>query len=316
MTARHQTRVIAHRGASGYLPEHTLAAKCLAYGMGADFLEQDVVACRDGTLVVLHDVVLDDVTDVASCYADRRRSDGHFYVIDFDMAELRRLRLQERRRPGTDEPLFAGRYSGEQPDFGIVSLADELSLVRGLNATTGRRVGVYPEIKAPAFHAEHGIELGPAVLGQLERSGWLDGSAPVFVQCFDADTLLHLHAQHGASLPLVQLLDKRGAERLEADPDGIDRVARYAVAVGLPYECLLVAFDARSPRTPLRASRLAARLHDAGLAIHPYTFRRETFAGNPEGFRALLDFFIHEIEVDGLFCDQADIAVAARDRPH
>ena len=253
MTARQKTRVIAHRGASGYLPEHTLAAKCLAYGMGADFLEQDVVACRDGTLVVLHDVVLDDVTDVASRYADRRRNDGHFYVIDFDMAELQQLRVQERRRPGTDEPLFAGRYTGDRPDFAIVSLADELSLVRGLNATTGRRVGVYPEIKAPAFHEAHGIDLGPA-----ERSGWLDGGAPVFVQCFDADALLRLHSGYGASLPLVQLLDKRGAEQLDADPAEIDRVARYAVAVGLPYECLLADFDSGAPGAPLRASGLAA----------------------------------------------------------
>src|SRR5690554_7145662 len=89
--------VIAHRGASGYLPEHTLEAKALAYGQGADYLEQDVVATRDDELVVLHDVHLDHVTDVARRYPGRRRRDGHWYARDFTLAELRTLEVHERR---------------------------------------------------------------------------------------------------------------------------------------------------------------------------------------------------------------------------
>ena len=90
--------VIAHRGASGYLPEHTAEAKALAYGMGADYLEQDVVATRDAKLIVMHDVALDAVTDVASVFPARARSDGRYYAIDFDLAEIQRLRVIERRR--------------------------------------------------------------------------------------------------------------------------------------------------------------------------------------------------------------------------
>ena len=93
--------VIAHRGASGYLPEHTLAAKALAHGLGADYIEQDVVATRDSQLVVLHDLYLDDVTDVALKFPGRQRSDGRHYVIDFDLAELEQLTVFERRAPGT-----------------------------------------------------------------------------------------------------------------------------------------------------------------------------------------------------------------------
>src|SRR5688572_24954616 len=94
--------VIAHRGASGYLPEHTLAAKALAYGLGADYLEQDVVATRDGRLVVLHDLHLDDISDVARRFPGRQRADGRHYVVDFDLSELETLRVFERRTPGSD----------------------------------------------------------------------------------------------------------------------------------------------------------------------------------------------------------------------
>jgi len=101
--------VIAHRGASGYLPEHTLEAKALAYGLGADYLEQDVVATRDAQLVVLHDLHLDDVTDVASRFPGRQRADGRHYAIDFDLAELQQLAVSERRKPGSRSARFPER---------------------------------------------------------------------------------------------------------------------------------------------------------------------------------------------------------------
>src|SRR5690606_4780770 len=120
--------VIAHRGASGYLPEHTLEAKALAYGFGVDFLEQDVVATRDRELVVLHDLHLDDVTDVAQRFSGRARADGRHYVVDFTLAELRTLNVVERRRPGTREPLYAGRFAADTPRFRIATLDEELAL--------------------------------------------------------------------------------------------------------------------------------------------------------------------------------------------
>ena len=94
--------IIAHRGASGYLPEHTLESKRLAFEMGADYLEQDVVATRDDELVVLHDIHLDRVTDVAERFPDRSRDDGRFYVRDFELAELRQVNVYERMKPDGD----------------------------------------------------------------------------------------------------------------------------------------------------------------------------------------------------------------------
>ena len=125
--------IIAHRGASAYLPEHSLAAKALAYGMGADFLEQDVVASRDGELLVLHDLFLDAVSDVADKFPTRARADGHFYCIDFDLVEIRTLNFGERLDPATGELRYAGRFPRDAGMFPAVTLREEIQFVQGLN---------------------------------------------------------------------------------------------------------------------------------------------------------------------------------------
>ena len=117
--------VIAHRGASGYLPEHTLVAKALAYGLGADYLEQDVVATRDGKLVVLHDLHLDDVSDVAERFPGRQRDDGLHYVIDFDVAELKTLAVLERRAPDGANAKYPQRFPRDARIAGHPSIVRE-----------------------------------------------------------------------------------------------------------------------------------------------------------------------------------------------
>src|SRR5690606_27270423 len=149
--------VIAHRGASGYLPEHTLASKAMAHAMGADFLEQDVVMTRDDQLVVMHDITLDRTTDVATRFPGRSREDGLHYVVDFTLAEIESLQVTEgaRRIGGTREAIYPGRFPVGLSSFRIHTLAQEIELVQGLNRSTGADVGIYPEIKSPAFfHAE------------------------------------------------------------------------------------------------------------------------------------------------------------------
>src|SRR5688572_1776249 len=182
--------VIAHRGASGYLPEHTLAAKALAYGLGADYLEQDVVATRDSRLVVLHDLYLDDVSDVALRFPGRHRADGRHYVIDFELAELRTLTLYERRAPGVATAKYPLRFPLDTGLFGIATLEDELRLIHGLNRSMGRTVGIYPEIKEPTWHREQGVDLARLLLAELKTFGYARKDDAVFVQCFDAAELL------------------------------------------------------------------------------------------------------------------------------
>lgn len=301
--------IIAHRGASGYLPEHTLEAKALAYGQGADYLEQDVVATRDRRLVVLHDLYLDDVTDVAEQYRDRCRADGHYYVIDFDLAEIRRLRVIERRRPGGGrEALFPGRFPNVPVPFRIATLEEEISLIRGLNHSTGRCVGIYPELKDPAWHARHGIDLAELVLAQLDACGYRERDDPAFVQCFDARELERLRRDFGTRLKTVLLLDD-GPTTGRLNAEELERISAFADALGIAYPSLL---SRHGPGEALRAAPLAERARRAGLALHAYTFRADRLGDVGVDFQTLLGFFFGEIRVAGVFCDQPDLAVEAR----
>ena len=195
--------IIAHRGASGYLPEHTLPAKAMAYAMGADYLEQDVVATRDGQLLVLHDIHLDRVTDVAERFPDRARGDGRFYVRDFDLDEIRTLQVTE-RLDGAGLPVYPGRFPPRSGRFRVNTLAEELELVAGLNHATGRKTGVYPEIKRPAWHQADGFDITPAVLDELARHGYETAEDAIFLQCFDGAEVLRIRNELGCKLKLVR----------------------------------------------------------------------------------------------------------------
>ncbi|HBY9780905.1 TPA: glycerophosphodiester phosphodiesterase, partial [Klebsiella pneumoniae] len=146
--------VIAHRGASGYLPEHTLPAKAMAYAQGADYLEQDLVMTKDDRLVVLHDHYLDRVTDVAQRFPQRARKDGRFYAIDFTLDEIKSLKFTEGFEPknGKNVQTYPGRFPMGKSDFRIHTFEEEIEFVQGLNHSTGKNIGIYPEIKAPWFH--------------------------------------------------------------------------------------------------------------------------------------------------------------------
>ena len=306
-SAASPTRIIAHRGASGYLPEHTAAAKTLAYGLGADFIEQDLVASKDHELVVLHDSYLDDVSDVAAKYPDRRRDDGHYYVLDFTLAELRELVLAERRQPGESLRRYPGRFPYDTQEFRIVSFDDEIRLISGLNASTGRHVGLYPEVKDPGWHAQAGIDLTRLVYEALERAReFLSG--PVFVQSFEPSALQRLAAEFSTPWPLVQLLNRADAEELAGNPPRLAQISGYAAAVGLPFDTLI-----ERTSGSLRPSPLAIGLSEAGLLVHPYTLRRDVAPPDGIEYFAALRFLIRELKVDAVFCDFPDDAVALRD---
>jgi glycerophosphoryl diester phosphodiesterase len=304
--------VIAHRGASGYLPEHTLEAKALAYGLGADFLEQDVIATKDGELVVLHDIYLDDVTNVEQSHPERRRQDGHYYVIDFDLAELRELDVCERRRHGTTESVYSSRFPQGMRGLRIATLDEELELIRGLNRSTGRRVGIYPEIKEPAWHSRHGMDLTRLILRTLDDHDYRTADDAAFVQCFDPAELHRARTEFRSKLNLVQLVnrDEAGAELLT--PDGLRRTAEFAQGLGPHYSQLVT--PSGNSRLPIVASPVVENAHAAGLRVHPYTFRRDDLPAYAASLEQMLEWFFQSIGVDGVFCDHPDIAVRTRDR--
>lgn len=304
--------VIAHRGASGYLPEHTLAAKQLAFEMGADFLEQDLVASRDDQLLVLHDIHLDRVSDVAEKYPERRRDDGRYYARDFDLDEIRELSAWERMRPdGT--AVYPDRYPVRSGDFRIHTLAEELELVRELNAAHGRNVGIYPEIKRPAWHKTEGIDIAPQLLAELRAAGFEGQDDPVFVQCFDADEVRRLKLDLECPYRLVQLIGDNSWLESDTDydalqqPEGIAAVAAVADGIG-PHLSHLV--DLENVDGVPTVTELAQLARDNGLLIHPYTFRADDLPPGFATFEDLVQFFIRDVGVDGLFTDFPDRVVS------
>ena len=300
--------VIAHRGASGYLPEHTLAAKALAHGLGADYLEQDVVATRDAQLVVLHDLYLDDVSDVAVKFPGRQRKDGRHYVIDFDLAEIKTLTIFERRGPGVATAKYPARFPVDTGLFGIATLKEELELIRGLNRSTGRAVGIYPEIKDPQWHRRHGVDLSTLVLAELRAFGYSRASDAAFVQCFDAGELARLKRELACELRLIQLVGPEAEYDALLTEAGLRSVSEHADGLGPHYSQLIDAGEGRGPRP----SAFARRARDAGLQVHAYTFRRDDLPAYAPTLEDLLELFYVEVGVDGVFSDYPDVAARVR----
>jgi len=301
--------IIAHRGASGYLPEHTLAAKALAYGMGADYLEQDVVASKDGELIVCHDIHIDRVTDVADRFPDRARDDGRWYVRDFDLAELRTLRVHERLNDAGDAPAFPNRFPADRGDFRVVTLREEIEMVQGLNRSTGRQVGIYPEIKEPAWHRAEGFDLSRAVLQTLADYGYRSKDDLVFVQCFDPAEVQRLRFELGCPLRLIQLIDaiapKVVPEQYEAmlTEAGMAQLASFVDGLGPWFGLLYELADIDGHPVSTGFVKLA---HEAGLAVHPYTFRADQVAPGFETDGDMLRWFAETLKIDGVFTDFPD----------
>ena len=304
--------VIAHRGASGYLPEHTLAAKAMAYAQGAHFIEQDLVMSKDDHVVVLHDHHLDSVTNVRDVFPDRARADGRYYVIDFTLVELRQLAVSERFKlsDGVKTAVFEQRFPLEKSSFRIATFAEEIELIQGLNRSTGRSVGIYPEIKSPAFHRGEGKDISVAVLKVLKTYGYDERRDSIFLQCFDASELQRIRGEllpaMNMTVPLVQLLGTEPEFRAALTPAGMKKVASYADGIG-PSMQLIVEPDSVAGK--LKTTNLVQLAHDQGLVVHPYTFRRDLLPAYANNYDDLLEIFLDDIGVDGVFTDFPDLTV-------
>jgi glycerophosphoryl diester phosphodiesterase len=297
--------VIAHRGASGYLPEHTLEAVTLAFALGADFIEQDLVLTKDLVPVVLHDIHLDTVSNVAELYPDRKREDGRYYALDFTLAELKTLSVHERTElDGTK--VFSARYQGNA-DFKIATFAEELELIGQLNRQFKRDVGYYPEIKSPKWHRDQGVDISAIVLKMLRDYQLDDADKAIFVQCFDFAETKRLRNELGAKVKLIQLIGENDWLESSTDysllqtPAGLSELAVYVQGIG-PW--LPQIFDI----TTQQATGLVANAHQHGLAVHPYTFRQDAL---PKGITSeqVLRILFEQLAVDGLFTDFTDTVV-------
>ncbi|MCP5380892.1 MAG: glycerophosphodiester phosphodiesterase [Kordiimonadaceae bacterium] len=307
--------VVAHRGASGYLPEHTMPAKAMAYAMGPDYIEQDVVMTKDDRLVVLHDHFLDQVTDVQEKFPNRKRADGRYYVIDFTLAEILTLNVLERfhiDETGKKVAYFPGRFPLGKSIFKVHTLEDEIEMIQGLNKSTGQNIGIYTESKSAAFHLSEGKDLSKAILQAFKKYGYDSKNSNAYYQTFEYDDLKRVHdellPELDMDIKLVQLMGEEEEYNDLITRDGLKALSKYADGIG-PSISMITKADKSAEGYHI--TDLVKDAHDAGLVVHPYTFRAERFA-MPKfvgSFDELLDLFYNKIGVDGLFSDFPDRAV-------
>ena len=321
--------VIAHRGASGYLPEHTLPAKAMAFAQGADYLEQDLVMTKDDQLVVLHDHYLDRVTDVADRFPDRARKDGRYYAIDFTLAEIKSLKFSEgfTVENGKKVQTFPGRFPMGKSDFRVHTFEEEIEFIQGLNHSTGKNIGLYPEIKAPWFHHQEGKDIATRVLEVLKKYGYTKKSDKIYLQCFDANELKRirneLEPKMGMDLKLVQLIAyTKWNETEEQQPDGkwvnysydwmlepgaMEKIAQYADGIGPDYHMLIA--DS-STNGHIIINGMVKEAHEHHLEVHPFTVRADQLPPYAKDVNELYDALYRQADVDGLFTDFPDKAVS------
>ena len=299
MTKNTKKVVIAHRGASGYLPEHTLASKAMAYAMYPDFLEQDLVLSKDDVPIVIHDIHLETVTDVAAKFPERKREDGRFYVIDFTYDELTQLNVTERFDAKTGEAVFKDRYPLWKSKFKLHSLQEEIEMIQGLNKSTRNSIGIYPEIKDPKFHNKEGKDISSIVLKILSDYGYTTKKDNCILQCFDTKELKRIRIELRSELFLVQLIE------FEEDEKHLKEYATYADGLGPWYKRILKEKDKQGN---WQSTNLVKEAHDLGLVVHAYTFRADDL-GEFTSFDELLDVGFNTLELDGVFTDFPDQAV-------
>jgi glycerophosphoryl diester phosphodiesterase len=320
--------VIAHRGASGERPEHTIASYSRAIDQGADFIEPDLVLTKDGILVARHENEISETTDIADKveFADRKTTktiDGQkktaWFTEDFTLSELKTLRTKE-RLPQLRSANMA--YDGQ---FEIPTFDEILALAKAQSAVTGRTIGIYPETKHPSYFAAIGLPHEAPLLAALTKYGHVEKSAPVFIQSFEVENLKALRPK--TKLRLIQLMAETGSPPDRSDltyaqmasAEGLKIVATYADGIG-PNKAMVI------PRTLLGnlgdPTTLVADAHKVGLAVHPWTFRRENYflplaqksGVDPRGvgdLNAEIKAYL-ATGIDGIFSDNVTEAVAAR----
>ena len=287
--------VVAHRGASGYLPEHTLASKAMAHTMQANYIEQDIVLSKDDVPIVIHDILLDDVTNVLEKFPNRKREDGRYYVIDFTFKEIKTLAVTERFDSETGLQIYPNRFPKGTSSFRLHSLQDEIELIQGLNKSTGKNIGIYPEIKKPEFHHENGKDISNIVLNILSDYGYKTKNDKCIVQSFDAVELERIRKELKSQLFLVQLMEFSEQKNL------LEFYASYADGIGPWYKHLISSKTADG----FSFTPLIKEAHKLDLVVHPYTFREDQL-DEFDSFEQMIDVIIHQAGADGGFTDFPD----------
>ena len=340
--------VIGHRGASGFLPEHTLESYRLAIKLGADYIEPDLVATKDGVLIARHEPLIGDTdpatrdsTNVADHpeFASRETTkmlDGFattgFFASDFTLAEIKTLGAKQTR---------GGRPTEFDGKFEVPTLQEVIDLAKRESRKRGRRIGIYPETKHPTFHQTLNLPLEGELVRVLDRNGLNKRKSPVFIQSFEQSNLKQLNTM--TPVRLVQLVDANDTDPITGEPtyaapfdrpydwtvsgdpvlqartfgffatdEGLAEIKTYADGIG-PWKVYIIPTTGSGGGDVKPPTDLIQRAHAHGLLIHTWTFRDDAFpTGYPGGpVEEYLAFY--RLGIDGVFSDFPDTAWAARE---
>lgn len=272
--------LIAHRGASGYAPEHTFASYQLGIEQKADFIEQDLQITKDGVLVCLHDITLERTTDVEEVFPDRATVENgvkHWYVADFTLAEIKRLDAGS---------WFNAKFKGAR----VPTFAEAIQLVRG-------KAGLYPETKEPEVYGKRGFEMEKLLMAELKKHKLdapnADRKTPIIIQSFSPASLRKLAFELNSKLTRV-LLVHDGSEKQWLTPDGLKEAKKFADGIG-PSKTLIEA-----------EPKIVQWAHELGLTVTPYTFRSAAVGKKYKDVREEMRQFLFTYGVDALFTDNPD----------
>jgi glycerophosphoryl diester phosphodiesterase len=308
--------VIAHRGASGYRPEHTIEAYRLGIEQGADYIEPDLVITKDGVLIARHENKLDDSTDVAQKpeFESRKTTkqiDGQtvtgWFSEDFTLAEIKTLRARERL------PMIRRANTAFNGQFEIPTFAEVIEFAQSESKRLNRTIGVYPETKHPSYFRSIQRPLEEPLLRNLKAAGWDTLGSPVYIQSFEVGNLKDLKSK--TALPLIQLVDEEGSPADQKftyasmlTSAGLTDIRTYAVGIGAAKNLVI---PRRADGSLGEPTSLVKNARQAGLLIHVWTFRSEAIF-LPKGTDAQPEKELAAFAkagIDGFFTDHPDIAV-------
>lgn len=303
--------IIAHRGSSGYIAEHTLAAKAMAFEQGANYLEQDVVLTKDNVPIIMHDIYLDTTTNVADLFPNRKRKDSRYYAIDFTFAEIKQLKFSEPFDPITKKVGYPNRFPLEYNIFTIHSLEEELQFIKGLNKSTNKNVGIYTEIKSPAFHRDQNKDISKIVISMLSKYGYNTKKDNFYLQIFDFNELKRIKTELGFKGKTLMLLGENSWNEAPNNDynyfqteAGLKEISNYADGIG-PWIPQVVYKD---DSNKLVVTKLVKLAHMYNLIVHPYTARKDELPKNVS-YDQLLEALFLKAHIDGVFTDFPDLGV-------
>ncbi|MFK8137588.1 MAG: glycerophosphodiester phosphodiesterase [Bdellovibrionales bacterium] len=299
--------IIAHRGLPRIYPEHTIQSLNAALKWKPDYVEPDVVLSKDSIPVVLHDTHIDTTTNVKQVFPLRKRSDGRYYAIDFTLKELKSLKVNHRINLKTGKSAFASRPLEKSPQNSIPSLKEFLDTVSRFNREQEKKIGVYPEIKAPAFHLKEGKDSVKIVHDLLLSFRSMDKDTEVILQCFDFNAIKRLSKELKTPFFLVQLVAENSWGESTTDYDklkkmaGLKELKKYAQGLG-PWIPQIMNKEGKPSQFLKEAQKL-------GFKIHPYTLRNDALPFNMKSEQYLLHILKNKLKVDGIFTDNVNTIV-------